>query len=105
MRGGPPLGGQVGLILASATRVNNEGGDARWPSIGSTPFGRPPWHQKRPEVRGSATAPTFGSWGRRDVIPKTSDADRFARAMRPVIAEIHAAGVVGFGSIAAVLNE
>jgi hypothetical protein len=36
---------------------------------------------------------------------QTSDADRFARAMRPVIAEIHAAGVVGFGSIAAVLNE
>jgi DNA invertase Pin-like site-specific DNA recombinase len=36
---------------------------------------------------------------------QVAEADRFAKAMRPLIAEIQAAGIVGFGSIAAVLND
>ncbi len=36
---------------------------------------------------------------------QVAEADRFARTMRPLIAEIQAAGIVGFGSIATVLND
>ena len=36
---------------------------------------------------------------------QVAEADRFAQAMRPLIAEIQAAGIVGFGSIASVLND
>jgi DNA invertase Pin-like site-specific DNA recombinase len=36
---------------------------------------------------------------------QVAEAGRFAKAVRPLIAEIQKAGIVGFGSIAGVLNE